>query len=96
LQRSEIVSRGVSGAIAAAYVLWALFAVGVDGAFAVLLLLLIPLALVWFGDDLVFPENWSAYMPTGRTPGYLLRAIGWAMLIVPAVATAYLKCGRHA
>ncbi|MGC8862141.1 MAG: hypothetical protein ACP5R5_05110 [Armatimonadota bacterium] len=94
--RAEVLSRIVSAAIAAVYVVKAFFSSGPESALAVALLLLVPLGLIWFGDDIEIPGNRLSDVPSGRTPGYLLRMIGWVLLMLPIIAAAYMRYGRHA
>lgn len=54
-----------------------------------LVFLILPLALIWFGDDLgayVGPSfRPSPRRITSRSPGSLVRILGWVLLLFPAV-----------
>jgi hypothetical protein len=53
-------------------------------------LLLLPLALIWFGDEL---GDYTGPVPRGyvdqKTPGCVLKFFGWGLLLVPAVLFVY-------
>lgn len=71
-----------------AFVYWVMACVmiGFGASWIVLVVLLIPLGLIWFGDDLVVSQQSVRGYGTGwdTTPGCLVRAIGWALLLAPA------------
>ena len=46
--------------------------------------LLLPLACIWFGDELgEYVENGFGF--TRRSPGWMVKLGGWALLLLPAI-----------
>ena len=69
---------------------------GLVGALKGLLLVALPLAMIWFGDllgDYLGFARWR-YV-SRRSPGFLVAAVGWALLLLPLLLglVLYLSSG---
>jgi hypothetical protein len=89
-------SRGLSLLVAAVYLMIPILALltsakSIREVLGMLLImaggLLIPLACIWFGDEL---GGYVGLLPgpaiTKRSPGWLVKAAGWFLLLLPAIA----------
>ncbi len=80
-------SRLISLALSAAYLVAALVSGDVEVIFAVLGFVVLSLAFIWFGDAIGDFTGFIGPRPiTARTPGGMIRFIGWLLLLLPAVA----------
>ena len=58
--------------------------------FIVLGSLSLPLGAIWFGNEL---GDWSGriwFRPLTSSPGYLIRFMGWVLLLLPAILLSIL------
>jgi hypothetical protein len=73
--------------LSAAYLVAALASGDVEVIFSVLGFVLLSLACIWFGDEIGDYTGWIELRPiTARTPGGMVRFVGWLLLLLPAVA----------
>ena len=82
-----MISRILSAIIAIAYLAPAYFTDGGETAFRVGMFLILPIACIWFGDamgDYVGGTIRGQYI-SSTTPGCLVVAGGWLLLILPAI-----------
>lgn len=80
-------SKLLSLALSAAYLVAALTSKDVEVILSVLGFVLLSLAFIWFGDEIGDYTGWVELRPiTARTPGGMIRFVGWILLLLPAVA----------
>jgi hypothetical protein len=90
-------SRGLSLLLAAAYLLIPLllgFRESIRDVLGILLItaaaLLLPLACIWFGDEL---GDYMGALPgpavNKRSPGWLVKLAGWFLLLLPAMVAGW-------
>jgi hypothetical protein len=84
--RRMLVHRLLSGLVAFGYVLLAYRGGGPALAFRVSIGLLLPLACIWFGDEM---GARTSYRITSPTPGFLVRWGGWVVLLMPVVVMLF-------
>jgi hypothetical protein len=81
-----MISRTLSAVIAIAYIATAYFTDGGETAFRAGMFLILPIACIWFGDSMggyVGGTMRGQYI-SSSTPGCLVVAGGWLLLILPA------------
>jgi len=79
-------NRILSGVLALAYVAGAYFAGDVAAALKVIVGLALPVACIWFGDELgSYVGVMRGQAITTKTPGCLVRFGGWLILLLPLV-----------
>jgi hypothetical protein len=82
-------SRIISGVIALIYLVVAYLGDGGEAAFKVGIFLVLPLACIWFGEEM---GNYSGMLmgggPMNPTPGWLVAAGGWLLLLLPVILAA--------
>jgi hypothetical protein len=79
-------NRTLSGLLAALYVIGAYMAAGVEGTLKVVAFVILPLACIWFADemgDYIGPTSSGAI--TSPTPGILVCLGGWLLLLLPVL-----------
>lgn len=82
-------SKLLSLALSAVYLVAALTSEDVEVILPVLGFVLLSLACIWFGDEIGDYTGWMGPRPiTARTPGGMIRFVGWLLLLLPAVAFA--------
>ena len=89
-------SRLFSLVLSAAYLVAALLLGSGEDALMVLGFVLVSLACIWFGDELGDFTGWTDEgRITARTPGGMVRFVGWLLLLLPAAAFAiqHLRAG---
>ena len=84
---SMTLGRWISLLIASAFIGFDVYLFGVQGIYASLFYLLLPMACIWFGDELGELTNIGLYLSGGvpisqSTPGRLVRFVGWLVLLV--------------
>lgn len=80
-------SKLLSLAPSAAYLVAALASEDAEVILPVLGFVLLCLACIWFGDEIGDYTGWIGLRPiTARTPGGMIRFVGWLLLPLPAVA----------
>jgi hypothetical protein len=58
----------------------------------ILAYLLLPLACIWFGDELnIFPEHIGKLYAESESPGCVVRLIGWILLALPVIVALIAK-----
>ncbi len=76
--------RWLSLIVALIYLSIAAFASGVGGVLRTFAFLVIPMACIWFGDEM---GDYVGYLGsqsiTGKTPGFLVRLGGWLLILSP-------------
>jgi len=76
--------RWLSLIIALIYLLISTFAGGIGGILRVFAFLVIPMACIWFGDEM---GDYVGYLGsqsiTSKTPGFMVRFGGWLLLLSP-------------
>jgi len=59
---------------------------GAEDLLRLLLFLMLPLACIWFGDEM---GRWTGtirlHLVTSESPGCLVRFMGWILLLLPAI-----------
>jgi hypothetical protein len=78
----------LSGVLALIYIIRALVGGGAKAGLEVLAFLVLPLACIWFGDEMGdYVGTWpiSGGGITNKTPGWLVRAGGWLLLLLPII-----------
>ena len=82
-----MISRTLSAVIAIAYIATAYFTDGGETAFRVGMFLILPIACIWYGDsmgDYVGGTMRGQYI-SSSTPGCMVIAGGWLLLLLPAI-----------
>ena len=82
-----MISKILSAIIAIAYIATACFTDGGETAFRAGLFLILPMACIWFGDSMggyVGGTMRGQYI-SSSTPGCLVIAGGWLLLLLPAI-----------
>jgi hypothetical protein len=76
----------LSGLLAATYIVVALCCGGAEAGFKVALYLVLPLALIWFGEPMGghAGPTWRAAI-TAPKPVLFVCIAGWLLLVVPAI-----------
>lgn len=78
-------SRLLSALVAIGYLGLAFALFSPPAALKILAALPFPLALIWFGDELGdYTGSWGRQTIDAPSPGWLLRLLGWIMLLAPA------------
>jgi hypothetical protein len=79
-------NRILSGVLAATYLVLAFLVAGGEGSLRIAMFLVLPLACVWFSDELgdYIGQTGSGYI-TERSPGILVRIMGWLLLFMPII-----------
>lgn len=73
--------------LAAAYLIAAFTSATPENGLRVLLFLLLPMACIWFSEELgEFTGNWGGQHIDQKSPGCLLAFSGWVMLLMPVLA----------
>jgi hypothetical protein len=78
----------LSGLLALIYAIGAFVGGGAEVGLKVLLFLVLPLACIWFGDEM---GDYMGTLPisgggiTNPTPSWLVRAGGWLLLLLPII-----------
>ena len=79
-------NRILSGLLAGAYIFIAFIVGGMEASLKTMIGLLLPLACIWFGDEM---GQWRGTIRlqamTCSTPGCLVRAGGWLILLLPII-----------
>lgn len=77
----------LSGLIAVGFLVIAFSFAGEYAGIRVLVFLLLPLACIWFSEDLgEFTGNWGGYHIDEKSPGCMIAIIGWVLLLLPPLA----------
>jgi hypothetical protein len=79
--------RWLSGVIAGAYLVSAAFAGGFVDVLRVVAFLLVPMAAIWFPDEVGSHVGGRITRPS---PGWAVRALGWLVLFMPIVAVVII------
>jgi len=86
--------RLLSALVAAAYVVHAYIRDPGPRAFFLITSLILPLGCIWFGDELGEFTGWASRRYITKTsPGCLIKLVGWALLLAPAIC--FLATGRN-
>ncbi|HCE44823.1 MAG TPA: hypothetical protein DET40_14885 [Lentisphaeria bacterium] len=81
----KAISRIISALIAVAYVVLVYVFRGGASAMDAGMLLLIPLACIWFSDELGGSSSEVGEENVKRTPAKLIAILGWIILVTPIV-----------
>jgi len=80
-------SRIISGVIALVYLVGAYASGGGETTFHVGLFLVLPLACIWFSEEM---GNYAGMLmqggPMTSSPAWLVAALGWMLLFMPVIA----------
>ena len=80
-------SKIISGIIALIYLIGAYRGAGGETAFKAGIALILPLACIWFSEEL--GDFSGTFMrgggPVTQSPGWLVAAIGWLLLLLPGI-----------
>jgi len=86
-------ARIISLIIACIYIIMAFF-VGETGFWIYVLgYLILPLACIWFGDEMGGYTGFWRGIPLRQTPGGFIRFMGWVLLLLPTVIGIILVIG---
>lgn len=90
-----MIGRTFSGGVVLAYLIFAWFGGGGEALFKMAIFLIFPLACIWFSEaigDYTGSTGFGKPAITQTTPGCLVAAGGWFLLLLPVVAVciAYL------
>lgn len=78
------VSRILSLLVATGYLVASFLSSRPEVGLRMIVFLLFPLALIWFGEELGdFTGNWGGHYIDEKSPGWLLSVLGWVLLLVP-------------
>ncbi len=79
-------NRILSGVLATAYIVLAFVVAGGEACFKIAIFLILPLACVWFSDEMgdYIGQSGSGYI-TERSPGILVLILGWLLLFMPII-----------
>ena len=78
------VSRTLSALVASGYLIASFLSSRPEVGLRMIVFLLFPLALIWFGEELgEFTGNWGGHYIDEKSPGWLLSVLGWVLLLVP-------------
>ena len=81
-----MVSRILSAAIAVVYLTMACFTGGGEAALKCALFLILPLACIWFSEEMgLFTGVMRGQSITAPTPGWLVAFGGWLLLFLPVI-----------
>lgn len=81
-----MISRILSAIIAIAYVSIAYFAGGAEAAIAIGMFLVLPLACIWFRDEMgAFTGIMRGHLVTSTSPGCAVAFMGWLLLLLPVL-----------
>ena len=81
-----MISRILSAIIAIGYVIAAYFVAGGEEAFKFGIFLVLPLACIWFSDEMgSFTGIMRGQAISTKTPGCLVALGGWLLLILPVI-----------
>ena len=81
-----MINRITSIIVAVAYLAIAYSGVGGEAALRTLLFLILPLACIWFGDEMgSFTGIMRGQYVNATTPGCLVTVGGWLLLALPAI-----------
>jgi hypothetical protein len=79
-------SRIISGLIAISYILFAVFRLGYGQALKLIVLSLLAVGCIWFGESLGGYTGFVGIRHIARpTPGKVVRFFGWLLLAVPPI-----------
>jgi len=79
-------NRILSGLLAGAYLVIAFIAGGIAASLKMMIGIIMPLACIWFGDEMgQYRGTIRLQAMTCSTPGYLVRAGGWLILLLPII-----------
>jgi hypothetical protein len=84
-------NRILSGLLAVIYIITAFTISGAKSAFEFLIFMILPLACIWFGDEMggYTGASWGGAI-TDPTPGLIMRIAGWLLLLLPIFLGIYL------
>jgi hypothetical protein len=81
---ARIINRVLSAAVAAAYLIAGYVGGGPPLLIKWVLYLLLPLACIWFGEELgAYKGSWGAQSINSESPGCLVAFLGWVLLLSP-------------
>ena len=83
-------NRILSGLLAVIYVITASAELGAKSGFVFLIFVILPLACIWFGDEMggYTGASWGGAI-TDTTPGLIVRISGWLLLLLPIFLGVY-------
>ena len=82
-----LINRGLSLIIAVLYLVLGLAEDGAEGIVIMFLYLLLPMACIWFGEEMgSYVGVMRGHLITSESPGCLVAAGGWLLLLLPFVA----------
>lgn len=83
---ASLISRCLSVVVGIAYLMAAVFSGPPEGVVLVGLYLVLPLACIWFGEEIgAFKGVMRGHLVTSASPGCLVAAGGWLLLLLPVV-----------
>jgi hypothetical protein len=79
-------NRILSSLLVLLYLIMAYKAVGAEGACKTAVLVIVPLACIWYGEAMggYIGPNWHGSI-TGTSPGVIVCILGWVLLILPLI-----------
>ena len=86
-------NRILSGVVAVTYLAGAYFGADSGTVFKLAAFLAMPLACIWYGDELgTYVGVIRGQAVTSETPGCLVRFGGWLLLLLPLIIGTVLSC----
>lgn len=93
---ARIINRTLSAAVAVAYLIVAYVTGGPPLLIRLGPYLLIPLACIWFGEELgAYTGSWGARSIDAESPGCLVAFFGWVLLLIPVLLPLFQKKFLH-
>lgn len=84
-------NRILSGLLAAIYIVAAFAEANMDGGWVAAISVILPLACIWFGDEMGgFLGQSGSGLITERSPGVLVCIFGWLLLLASIIFAAYV------
>jgi hypothetical protein len=85
-----MIGKGLSAIIAVVYVVVAYAADGGEAAIACTIYLILPLACIWFSEEMgEFTGIMRGHLVTSTSPGCAVAGMGWILLLLPVVVGLY-------
>lgn len=79
-------NRALSGLLAAVYIIGAFVAQGAEAGCKVVLLVIFPLACIWFSEAMGgYTGPTTGIAITAPSPGLIVRILGWVVLLLPLI-----------
>jgi hypothetical protein len=89
-------NRILSGTLAGLYLILAFISGGAEAGLKMVLFLLLPLACIWFSEEMGdYTGIIRGQSMTNTSPGCLVRLLGWVLLLMPIIAGVIMYWQTH-